>query len=125
MQHLHYDRAMFRTNDDAEPSGPSGPAPTILEAIVKQRCVTARWNRDKVVLAPHILYTRHDELFVDAVTVARNGMLPRETKLGTYKLAGLGDLTLSARDFRVSDLFEPEAERYVGATLMAVERIDA
>ncbi len=100
---------------------PAGPVPTILEAIVKQRCVTAVWNRDKVVLAPHVIYTRHGELFADAVTVARNNMLPREPKLGTYKIAGLADLKLSQRGFEPSDLFEPEAEKYAGTALMAVE----
>lgn len=113
---------MYRsTSHDDAPAAADTATPTILEAIVKLRCVTAAWNRDKVVLAPHILYTRHGELFVDAVTVARNGMLPREEKLGTYKLAGLGGVRLAAREFAPSALFEPEAERYAGVTLMAIE----
>ena len=121
---------MFRsTSPDEQPSAPAdapaGPAPTIFEAIVKQRCVNATYNRDKIVLAPHIIYTRHGEVYVDAVTVARNGMLPREEKLGTFKLAGLGDLRLAGREFAASTLFEPEAERYEGVTLMAVETIAA
>jgi hypothetical protein len=100
---------------------PANPMPILFEALVKNRCVTATWNRDKVVLAPHIIYTRHGDVFVDAITVARNNMLPRETKFGTYKVAGLGDLKLSARQFEVSGLFEPEAEKYAGVTLMKVE----
>ena len=100
---------------------PSGPVPTIFAAIVKQCCVTATWNRDKVVLAPHAIYMRHGEPFVDAITIARNNMLPREEKLGTFKLAGLGDLKLTERAFAQSTLFEPEAEKYAGALLMAVE----
>ncbi len=100
---------------------PSGTVPTLFEAIVKMRCVNATWNRDKIVLAPHVIYTRHGEVFVDAITVARNGMLPREAKLGTFKAAGLGDARLSSRTFEVNERFEPDAERYEGVALMKVE----
>ncbi len=104
---------------------PTGPVPTLFAAIVKQLCVNATYNRDKVVLAPHVAYTRHGELYVDAVTVARNGMLPREEKLGTFKVSGLGEPKLTGRDFAISRLYEPEAERYVGCTLVAVEPASA
>ncbi len=100
---------------------PNGPVPTLFAAIVKQLCVNATYNRDKVVLAPHVAYTKHGELYVDAITVARNGMLPREEKLGSYKVTGLGEPKLTGRAFAVSSLYEPDAERYVGATLVAVE----
>lgn len=113
---------MFRPDEPQEPAPMTG-VPTIFEAIVKQLCVTATWNRDKVVLAPHVIYTRHGELFVDAITVARNNMLPRGAKLGTYKLAGFGDLKLTSRAFVPSALFEPEAERYEGVKLMTVEPV--
>ncbi len=115
---------MFR---DAEPqeSLPTGPVPTIFEAIVKLRCINAVYNTHKVVLAPHIAYTRHGDLFIDAITVARNGMLPRELKLGTFKIAGLNDIRATARTFEISDLFEPAAERYEGVTLMMVEKAPA
>lgn len=100
---------------------PEGVVPTLFAAIVRQLCVNATYNRDKVVLAPHVAYTRHGELYVDAVTIARNGMLPREEKLGTFKVTGLGAPKLTGRDFAVSALYEPDAERYAGATLVAVE----
>ncbi len=95
--------------------------PIILEAVVRRRCVNATYNRDKVVLAPHVVYTRHGEVYVDAVTVARNGMLPREERLGSFKVTGLSDLRLTGRDFAISGLYEPEAERYAGCALIAVE----
>lgn len=113
---------MFRsTSTDDQHEVPQGAVPTIFAAIVKQLCVNATYNRDKVVLAPHIAYTRHGELYVDAITVARNGMLPREEKLGTFKVSGLGEPRLTGRDFGVSALYEPEAERYAGCALVAVE----
>src|SRR3546814_19295620 len=55
----------------------------VLEAIALRKCLEATYNRTNVKLAPHILYTRHDELYVDAVTVERVWRRPREVKLGT------------------------------------------
>ena len=49
----------------------------LLEAIALKTCVEGIYNRMTVKLAPHILYTRHDELYVDAVTVERDGTPPR------------------------------------------------
>lgn len=113
---------MFRSESPADAHEiPQGAVPTIFAAIVKQRCVNVTYNRDKFVLAPHVAYTRHGELYVDAITVARNGMLPREQKLGTFKVGGLGDPHLTGRAFAVSALYEPEAERYAGCALVAVE----
>ena len=62
---------------------------TVFEAIALKKCVAATYNHSAVTLAPHILYTRHDELYVDAVTLERDGRPPRERKLGTFKLTGL------------------------------------
>lgn len=109
----------FPSDDDRQ--APSGPAPTIFEAIVRQLCVTATYNRSRVTLAPHVIYTRHGDLFVDAVTLVRDGQPPRELKLGTFKLAGLGELALTQRRFDISALFEPEAEKYEDAALIKVE----
>ncbi len=115
-------KLMFRsTSADEQCEIPQGAVPTVFAAIVKQRCVNVTYNRDKVVLAPHVAYTRHGELYVDAITIARNGMLPREEKLGTFKVSGLGEPHLTGRGFDVSDLYEPDAERYVGCALIAVE----
>ena len=100
---------------------PTGTMPIIFAAIVKRCCLKATWNRDPVVLAPHIAYLRHGEPFIDAVVISRNNMLPRETKLGTFKVAGLGDLALTQRPFELFRQFEPAAERYAEATLIAVE----
>ena len=94
--------------------------PVVLEAIVKQLAIAATYNRGEVTLAPHVLYTRHGELYLDAVTLERDGKPPREVKLGTFKLAGLQPLRLTARRFTPSELFQPSDERYVGTVLMAI-----
>src|SRR5580765_765468 len=73
----------------------------VLEAIARGRCLQAVYNRMAVRLAPPILYTRHDELYVDAVTVERDGRKPRETKIGTFKLDGLRDPAVAGQGFRL------------------------
>lgn len=93
----------------------------LLEAIALRKHVVATYNRQIVTLAPHILYTRHDELYVDAVTVERDGKPPREIKLGTFKLTGLSDVSLVERSFLPMRIFDAKAEKYAGTTLLAVE----
>ena len=96
--------------------------PVLLEAIVKQLAVAAVYNRTEVTLAPHVLYTRHGDLHVDAITLERDGRPPREVKLGTYKLTGLSGVRLTAQSFQPSALFDGAAERYRDQTVMAIER---
>jgi hypothetical protein len=95
--------------------------PILFEAIALKRCVEATYNSMAVQLAPHILYARGERLFVDAVTIARDGRPPRETKLGTFHLAGLKDVALGGRAFQPAPLFDPAAEKYAGTTLFAVD----
>jgi len=98
---------------------------TILQAIALHSCIEATYNRMTVKLAPHILYTRHGELFLDAVTVERDGRPPRERKLGTFKLAGLAVSGLCEAAFALSSDFDASAEKYADVTLFAVEMAEA
>lgn len=102
---------------------PTGTVPMILEAIVKRRCLSVVYNRQRAVLAPHILYTRHGDLHIDGVVLERDGQAPRELKIGTYRLSGLGDVAITDRQFYVIEGFDPGAERYQGETLLAVDRV--
>ncbi|HEY5721892.1 MAG TPA: hypothetical protein VIT45_06175 [Allosphingosinicella sp.] len=80
----------------------------ILEfAIDRSLMVSTAYNRGRSVLAPHSLFTKHDELYLRAVTVERDGRPPREAKLGTFKLIGLSDLALTGRTFDRDALFAP------------------
>ncbi len=97
------------------------PNKEFLEGVALKKCVTATYNKMQVTLAPHILYTRHDEMHVDAVTIEREGQPPRELKLGTFKLSGLKEVVVEDRQFEPSDLFDSAAEKYQGTTLLAVE----
>lgn len=94
----------------------------ILEAIALKKCIEATYNRMVVKLAPHILYTRHGELYVDAVTVERDGKPPREIKLGTFKLSGLSIAGIIPRPFTAETIFDPKDPKYDGVTLFVVER---
>ena len=99
----------------------TAPASLFLEAIALNKCVVATYNRTKVLLAPHILYTRHDEVYVDALTILRDGYPPKEAKMGAFKLTGLRDAALADRSFERSKLFDLDDPRYAGVTLFAVE----
>ena len=119
MQHLRYVRVMYLA-EKTDPA-PNGGAPVVLEGIVRKKCVVATYNRMAVILAPHALFTKNDALYVAAVTIERDGQRPREEKVGMFKLDGLVGLRLDERDFVTSSVYEPEDERFVGSTLMAVE----
>jgi WYL domain len=95
--------------------------PIILEAIARQKCLFATYNRSAFKLAPYILYTRHGELYVDAVAVKRDGLPPREIKLGTFKVAGLSDVAVDDERFSAQPIFDPAAAKYDGTTLFAIE----
>ncbi|WP_174274782.1 hypothetical protein [Sphingomonas bacterium] len=92
----------------------------VLEAIALRRCLEATYNRMRIKLAPHILYTRHGELFVDAVTIEREGRAVGEAKLGTFKLTGLQIREVVAHPFNPQNVFDPANPKYQGVTLLAV-----
>ncbi|MBX3564560.1 MAG: hypothetical protein KF730_08295 [Sphingomonas sp.] len=103
-----------------ESEGPSGPTATILEAIVRMRCVSATYNRKRMILAPHIAYLRGGGLYVDALVISRENMLAREPKIGTFKIDGMSELAITQRDFTPSELFDPSLDKYATA-VMAIE----
>jgi hypothetical protein len=112
----------MKLSTEADPAPvPATMLPLLFEAVVRRKCVSATYNRTRMILAPHILYTRHDQVYVDAVVVSKEGFLPREEKVGVFKLDGLKELTLLERDFVPSALFDPALEKYQGVTLIKLE----
>ncbi|KKI20879.1 MULTISPECIES: hypothetical protein [unclassified Sphingomonas] len=107
--------------DQVAPSPPPATMPVVFEAIVKQQALAATYNRGDVTLAPHIVYTKHGEFYLDAVTLERDGKPPREPKIGAFKIVGLGGMRVTPRRFTPSELFNPKEERYEGVTLLAVD----
>ncbi len=108
---------MYRSETEA---APTGPAPTLFEAIVTARCVEATYNGGHVVLAPHVAFVRHGDLYVGAVTVTRDGNPPKEEKVGVFKLDGLNGLRMSERTFNASPAYDPNDARFAEA-MIAVE----
>ncbi len=94
----------------------------LLEAVALTKYVEADYNGVRIKIAPHVLYTKHESIYVDALTFLRDGQPPKEIKLGSFNLAGLKNAAVIEEHFEIWPLFEPETERYVGNTLLAVER---
>ena len=82
------------------------PEEIISLAIRKKVCVTAHYNRVAVTLAPHSLFTRHDDLFLRAVTLDHDGRKPREAKLGTFKVKGLSEVAMTRKLFSAGTVFK-------------------
>jgi hypothetical protein len=89
----------------------SGPA-LIRTALRTRTCIEATYNKQKILLAPHALYTRHGEPYVDGVVLQRDGQPPREAKLGAFKVDGLRMLVPAAVPFEPHDLLDRGADRY-------------
>ena len=60
-----------------------------MEAIALRRAVVANYNGTSVKLAPHLLFSRHGDLFVGAVNLSRPARADGARWLGQFKLAGL------------------------------------
>ncbi len=93
----------------------------ILEAIALRRCLSATYNRLTLLLAPHVLYRRNDSYFIDAITITRDGLPPREEKIGSYNLAGLSNLAVSERAFEEHPLFDRMDPKYRDNTLFMLD----
>lgn len=107
----------------AEPPRPDAvPGEDIVRlAIERRQCVMMTYNRTLMQMAPHILFTRHGDPFVDGVVLERSGRAPRELKMGTFKLAGLTDLVLTANRFDLFEGFDPADAKYAEATIVAAQ----
>lgn len=94
----------------------------LLEAIALRKCVTVVYNGVAMKLAPHVLYSKNNALFIDAITLEKHGEPPREKKLGAFHLQGLNEVKIIDEHFEPDDLFEPEAEKYEGVALFKVSK---
>ena len=122
MQHMRRTLSL-KTGASAEPSPSATPNIGIIEAaILRKLRVRAIYNRTEMQIAPHILYTRHDDPFVDGVVTERAGKPPRDIKLSSFKLAGLTGLTLTTERFEPQRVFDATDPRYADCTLAAIRR---
>ena len=121
MQHQRKTLTARIVHDENRPDlGPGAPR-IIGEAIARKTCIAATYNKTAVRLAPHIIYTKHDDMFIDAVVVEREGKPPKELKLGTFKLAGLSGIMLTGPSFVPQPVFDARNPKYVGSTLYVVK----
>lgn len=104
-----------------EPSDHAGME-VFRNAIMRRTCVSTVYNRSEVKLAPHIIYSKHGDLFMDAVVVERDGKKPREIKLGTYKLAGLSGVEATKRLFAPLPGFDSSDPKYAGYALCVAQK---
>jgi hypothetical protein len=61
-------------------------------------------------------------MFLRAVTLDQDGKKPREAKLGTFKLAGLGSVTGTSRLFIPFPGFSADDPAYAGNTVCALRQ---
>lgn len=99
----------------------SAEAQIIAQAVRRKLAITAVYNRTGMTIAPHILYTKHEDLFIDGVVTLRDGKVPAELKLGTFKLAGLNNVSLTVDAFTVQPFYDPADAKYDGVTIAKVD----
>lgn len=121
MQQSRKTLTLKRASVNAGEASTDASAELIRRAIGRKTCVIAVYNRANVELAPHILYTKHGELYVDGIVIHREGKPPREEKVRSFKLAGLTAMAPSDRTFAVDALFEPADPKYADNIVSMVE----
>ena len=114
----------------ADTSGPELPRRTseasaphllIMEAIAQRLIICVRYNQKMIELAPHFLFSRHEDLFLGAVNLNKNRRNGEEPRLGEYKLAGLSEIGLTTRSFEPLPGFEAATFSPKNKLLFAVD----
>ncbi len=93
----------------------------IAGAIRNKVSLRARYNDQQVLIAPQILFTRHEAPHVEAMVLERDGRKDQEPRLRTFNLAGLHDLRTSGLLFELPAA-ELDDEKYEqdGVRILAV-----
>lgn len=93
---------------------------TLMEAIARQKTVTASYNGGIIKLAPHILFERHGDLFVSALNLTKAWRSEDERRLGQFKLAGLVATKLLDEPFEPLPTYQPETPRPDDTLILAI-----
>jgi len=93
---------------------------TILEAIARKQAIRARYNGGEVILAPHLMYERHGDLFIGALNLGKTWRDDAERQLGQFKLRGLGDVALAGETFEPLPSFEAVPPRADDTLVFAI-----
>jgi len=71
----------------------------MMEAIARRRKVTAHYNGNQMILAPHLMFERRGALFVSALNLSKNWRSADDWRLGHFKLDGLAGAELNDETF--------------------------
>lgn len=93
---------------------------TLMEAIARKKTILASYNGGRLKLAPHLLFERHNDLFVSALNLSKVWRADEEPRLGQFKLAGLVSPELLDETFAPLPGFKPMPPRPDDALLLAV-----
>ncbi|PKB14672.1 hypothetical protein B0I00_2270 [Novosphingobium kunmingense] len=91
-----------------------------LEAIARRILIRASYNGTELVLAPHHLFERHDELYVGALNTGKAWRSDDERRLGYFKLKGLTEVALTDDSFEPLELEDSSLPRPEDRLLFAV-----
>jgi len=89
-------------------------------AIAAKRFLEFTYNRMRMKVAPHVLYTRHGAPFIDAIPVERDGKSLLDPRLATFKLSGLEDIKVMTTSFVPFPGFDASDAKYVETTPFCV-----
>lgn len=92
----------------------------LIEAIALKRLVVAQYNGAEMLLAPHRLFSRHDELFVSAFNPRKNWRSDEDRRLGHFKLDGLSGVALTEEAFEPLPNFDGSLPRETDQEVFAV-----
>ena len=93
---------------------------TLMEAIARQKTIEARYNGNRIKLAPHLMFERHGELFVSALNLSKSWRSAEDRRLGQFKLAGLGSPDLLDEGFDPLPSYEPSTPHSDDTLLLAI-----
>ena len=99
---------------------PTAPTAILCQAIARHVCVTATYNNKALILAPHIVFTKHDDQFLGAVTIEQDGKKSKVSKLGTFKLTGLTAIASTTTQFEVYRSFNTADPQYADNIVCAL-----
>lgn len=93
---------------------------SLMEAIIRRRLVSARYNNTVITLAPHQLFERGGDLFVSALNLSKAWRPGDEQRLGQFKLAGLGAVQLLEEAFEALASYDGATPRADDALVLTI-----
>ena len=112
----HYHNAAMQNmmTDDAATSR------IFFEAIALKKLIRAAYNGEEMRLAPHLLFTRHGDMFISALNMDKNWRDLDERRLGLFKVDGLSGVSLIDETFEPLDDFDGTPPREGDEKLFSV-----